>query len=112
VREGGGYSGFNDHFIDLRVDDHPLPIDELHRILQLHKLYLIAAYVRSGRKQREKCRDLNYCLCIVPLNWKPGSTLTQCSCVLSFDRLNRRLRVPPPGRLIVSIPMPVSGSIL
>jgi uncharacterized Ntn-hydrolase superfamily protein len=40
VREGGGYEGFNDRFIDLRVDDHPQPIDELHRILQLHKLYL------------------------------------------------------------------------
>ena len=40
VRAGGGYSGFNDRFIDLRVDDHPQPIDELYRILQLHKLYL------------------------------------------------------------------------
>jgi uncharacterized Ntn-hydrolase superfamily protein len=40
VREGGGYEGFNDRFIDLRVDDHAQPIDELHRILQLHKLYL------------------------------------------------------------------------
>jgi len=40
VREGGGYGGFNDRCIDLRVDDHPQPIDELQRILQLHKLYL------------------------------------------------------------------------
>jgi uncharacterized Ntn-hydrolase superfamily protein len=40
VREKGGYGGFNDRFIDLRVDDHPAPIDELRRILQLHKLYL------------------------------------------------------------------------
>jgi uncharacterized Ntn-hydrolase superfamily protein len=40
VRQGGGYGGFNDRFIDLRVDDHPRPIDELKRILQLHKLYL------------------------------------------------------------------------
>jgi len=40
VRAGGGYSGFNDRFIDLRVDDHPHPIDELQRLLQLHKLYL------------------------------------------------------------------------
>jgi uncharacterized Ntn-hydrolase superfamily protein len=40
VRAGGGYEGFNDRFIDLRVDDHPQPIDELRRILQLHKLYL------------------------------------------------------------------------
>jgi uncharacterized Ntn-hydrolase superfamily protein len=40
VRERGGYGGFNDRFIDLRVDDHSTPIDELQRILQLHKLYL------------------------------------------------------------------------
>lgn len=40
VREGGGYGGFNDRFIDLRVDDHSHPIEELQRILQLHKLYL------------------------------------------------------------------------
>lgn len=40
VRTGGGYSGFNDRFIDLRVDDSPRPIDELQRLLQLHKLYL------------------------------------------------------------------------
>ena len=40
VREGGGYGGFNDRFIDLRVDDHAQPIDELRRILGLHKLYL------------------------------------------------------------------------
>jgi len=40
VRENGGYGGFNDRFIDLRVDDHPTPIVELQRILQLHKLYL------------------------------------------------------------------------
>ena len=40
VKEKGGYEGFNDRFIDLRVDDHPHPIDELRRILQLHKLYL------------------------------------------------------------------------
>ena len=40
VRHGGGYGGFNDRFIDLRVDDHPQPINELQRILQLHKLYL------------------------------------------------------------------------
>jgi uncharacterized Ntn-hydrolase superfamily protein len=40
VHEKGGYSGMNDRFIDLRVDDHPTPIPELQRVLQLHKLYL------------------------------------------------------------------------
>lgn len=40
VREKGGYGGFNDRFIDLRVDDSPQPIQELQHLLQLHKLYL------------------------------------------------------------------------
>lgn len=40
VRAAGGYDGRNDRFIDLRVDDHPTPIAELARILELHKLYL------------------------------------------------------------------------
>ncbi len=40
VRDGGGYGGLNDRFIDLRVDDHPRPIEELARLLDLHKLYL------------------------------------------------------------------------
>ncbi len=40
VREKGGYGGFNDRFIDLRVDDHPRPIEELARLLRLHRLYL------------------------------------------------------------------------
>lgn len=40
VRQHGGYSGFNDRMIDLRVDDHLQPIQELQRLCQLHKLYL------------------------------------------------------------------------
>jgi uncharacterized Ntn-hydrolase superfamily protein len=40
VRAHGGYGGFNDRYIDLRVDDHPTPIDELKRLLDLHFLYL------------------------------------------------------------------------
>jgi uncharacterized Ntn-hydrolase superfamily protein len=40
VRAKGGYGGFNDRYIDLRVDDHPTPIDELKRLLDLHRLYL------------------------------------------------------------------------
>ena len=39
VREGGGYGGNNDRAIDLRVDDHPEPIDELFRLRDLHALY-------------------------------------------------------------------------
>jgi len=39
VREGGGYGGDNDRVIDLRVDDHPGPIEELARLRDLHALY-------------------------------------------------------------------------
>ncbi len=39
VREGGGYGGNNDRYIDVRVDDHPEPIDELRRLLLLHEVY-------------------------------------------------------------------------
>jgi uncharacterized Ntn-hydrolase superfamily protein len=35
VRKNGGYSGFNDRYIDLRVDDHERPIEELHRLLKI-----------------------------------------------------------------------------
>lgn len=40
ARKGGSYGGFTDRYIDLRVDDHPDPIKELRRILQLHRFYL------------------------------------------------------------------------
>lgn len=39
VREQGGYAGFNDRYIDLRVDDDPQPIDRLREILELHHLF-------------------------------------------------------------------------
>jgi len=39
VREKGGYAGFNDRYIDLRVDDHSQPIRRLKEILELHHLY-------------------------------------------------------------------------
>jgi len=39
VKDKGGYGGFNDRMIDLRVDDHPQPIEELARLLDLRELY-------------------------------------------------------------------------
>lgn len=37
VQEGSGYGGFNDRYIDLRVDDAEQPIKELQRLLEIHK---------------------------------------------------------------------------
>jgi uncharacterized Ntn-hydrolase superfamily protein len=39
VRDGGGYGGGNDRWIDLRVDHHDDPIGELGRLLELQRLY-------------------------------------------------------------------------
>jgi uncharacterized Ntn-hydrolase superfamily protein len=39
AKPSGGYAGFNDRYVDLRVDDNPQPIEELARILEIHKLY-------------------------------------------------------------------------
>src|SRR5467141_2773748 len=41
VREGGGYGGFNDRWIDVRVDDHPQPIEELIRVFNIYDLTLL-----------------------------------------------------------------------
>ncbi len=41
VREGGGYGGFNDRLMDLRVDDHPHPIEELARLVDAYELLFL-----------------------------------------------------------------------
>lgn len=38
-QESAGYGGYNDVKVDLRVDDHPEPIDELQRLYKLHQLF-------------------------------------------------------------------------
>ena len=42
VRKGAGY-GFDDVAVDLRVDDHPDPVTELGRLLDLNDFYLTAS---------------------------------------------------------------------
>ncbi len=39
VRKEGGYGGFNDRYIDLRVDDHDAPVAELTRLLSLQRIF-------------------------------------------------------------------------
>lgn len=39
VAKGMGYGGTSDVWADLRVDDHPDPVAELGRLLELHSLY-------------------------------------------------------------------------
>ncbi len=39
VAKGMGYGGTSDVVVDLRVDDHPDPVIEMARLLQMHTLY-------------------------------------------------------------------------
>ena len=68
VRKGGGYAGMSDVAVDLRVDDHPTPLDELERLLHLHELYFgetpdddwIAVDDALAREVRERLDRLGY----------------------------------------------------
>ncbi|MFW9807087.1 MAG: DUF1028 domain-containing protein [Candidatus Thorarchaeota archaeon] len=42
VRDGGGYEGGNDRYVDVRVDEHPNPIDELVRIFNIYDMTLLS----------------------------------------------------------------------
>jgi uncharacterized Ntn-hydrolase superfamily protein len=39
VRPEGGYEGYNDRYLDLRVDDDPAPIERLKALVDLHHLF-------------------------------------------------------------------------
>lgn len=39
VRRNGSYGGSTDRYLDLRVDDHPHPIRELRRLVDMHHLF-------------------------------------------------------------------------
>jgi uncharacterized Ntn-hydrolase superfamily protein len=42
VREKGGYEGFTDRYVDLRVDDSPRPIEELRRIFKIYDMTMLS----------------------------------------------------------------------
>lgn len=44
VRKEAGYDGANDRYIDLRVEDHTHPIQELARLLAIHKSFYRQAH--------------------------------------------------------------------
>lgn len=39
VKQGGSYGGYNDRYMDLRVDDDPQPIKKLMKLVRLHEIY-------------------------------------------------------------------------
>jgi uncharacterized Ntn-hydrolase superfamily protein len=68
VKPAGGYGGLNDRYLDLRVDDHPHPVDELERLTGLWRLYfekpseddLLIIDDRLAHELRDGLRRLGY----------------------------------------------------
>jgi uncharacterized Ntn-hydrolase superfamily protein len=68
VQRGGGYGGTSDIAVDLRVDDHPAPVEELARLLGLHEFYftrpdpatLLELTGELAREVREKLMALGF----------------------------------------------------
>lgn len=51
VREKSGYGNVNDRYIDLRVEDHPEPIIELSRLLEMHKKFYAGAHKNRPKRK-------------------------------------------------------------
>lgn len=62
VKEKGGYGGYNDRALDLRVDDHPEPIEELKRLYELHKLYYPLGNVTVVKMEGNLLEEIQFML--------------------------------------------------
>ena len=87
AREGAGYMGGNDRWIDLRVEDHTDPIGELGRLLELQRLYFDRPAPEAlVRLDETLARELRALLGRVDAGpGSPFSTLYQPMSVLSAD---------------------------
>ena len=55
VERDGGYAGLSDEVVDLRVDEHPRPLEELRRIFVMHQAIF-------GKTPREEWVDVDQTL--------------------------------------------------
>ena len=55
VEPDGGYAGLSDEVVDLRVDEHPRPLEELRRIFVMHQAIF-------GKTPREEWVDVDHAL--------------------------------------------------
>lgn len=113
ARPKGGYGGFDDRYIDLRVDDHPEPVQELRRLLKMQllfrrqerafRLYDAKQYQAAARVFADIIRDApddanahyNYA-CILALSNSPQAALRHLRRALELDRSLVRIAVGDP----------------
>jgi uncharacterized Ntn-hydrolase superfamily protein len=68
VKPGGGYGGYNDRWLDYRVDDHEDPVPRLGELLEMHELYFgksdeidrVPLQGKSLQQLKEILHRLNY----------------------------------------------------
>jgi uncharacterized Ntn-hydrolase superfamily protein len=68
VERDGGYAGLSDSVVDLRIDEHPLPLEELRRIYVMHQAIFgetpreewLEVDDALGRELRERLGRLGY----------------------------------------------------
>ena len=57
VRAGAGYMGTNDRLVDLHVEDHPTPIQELYRLLGIRLSQIAVQQARTALRSAERNAD-------------------------------------------------------
>ncbi len=89
VKEKGGYGGYNDRYIDLRVDDHQEPVRELIRIYHLHQLYFKPTDPNDILKIEGelKTKLINYLITLQFLNAEDGTEEALLKAVQSFHSI-------------------------
>jgi uncharacterized Ntn-hydrolase superfamily protein len=96
VRAGGGYGGGSDRFMDLRVDDHRTPIDELARLVALHRLYFDRPPVEDllridARLRKEIAARLSSLPGARPASTEPGALWIQLERWAGGENLEERM---------------------
>jgi len=107
VRKNAGYGGRSDRYIDLRVDDHPEPVAELHRILGI-SLSFQAMIVSANLRVRDKKVDESIASALASLKKYPGSAflLYDLACAYAikgdkdkaYDYLKQAIKVRPDAK--------------
>ena len=109
VRKRGGYGGFNDRYVDLRVDDHESPIEELDRIFRLYDMIMLSREEKGGlitidgsvcRTLQSRLKKLNYYTGKVDGKWGRGIE-TSLADYISINNFENKLA--PKGHIWKSV---------
>ncbi len=113
ARKNGGYGGFDDRYIDLRVDDHKEPVQELRRLLTMqlrfrlreraYRLYEEKRYQQALRLFAQMLQEtpddpvLHYdYACVLALTGSPKAAIRYLKRAFELDRTLRNFAKDDP----------------